>query len=617
MIGLVVDGKYRVIDAIGEGGMSSIYEAEHLGLDRRVALKVLHASLADDREAVARLRQEAQVVAAVGHPNICEVFDMGKMDNGSHYLVMERLHGESLADRLKGDGAMTFLELAPLVRQVLSALEAAHSKGILHRDLKPENIFIEEHRASGTVRGKLLDFGISKSMTYDFIENQRLTHTGMVMGTPYYMAPEQARGDSGLDQRVDLWAVGVIMYEALTGRRPFVATNYNALLVKILTSKPRPVKKLKPSVLDAAAAIVEKALSKLREDRFQNAREFSKELARVEREAMVEDPHAPTMMMRRKSVAGTPKMAATSHRNWREAIDDPSTFIDDEAPAPRHTQPDEPPRAASHAASPQGHHPSQPPPHAPPPHAPAPRATVPDRPHQEPRAAAPQAAANSWDAWEAQPVVPTLADRSHDHEDWEQSVPYEPDQRLRLDQAPMEDGHDTEVMNRQELLEQAEQAAAPRARPGADARRVPSRLGTQFGEEGTEIIMREDLERAALISNLSKVPVDPTDPDGGPTIPTGPPVPEPGQARGPEPAPAPVVGGVRRRHEPKPSATTKGKPQSRPPGPPRVPRPRFAHDDEEKTTLFNVGTARAKLHQRQPQPPDDDTPGGSSTNGDR
>jgi serine/threonine-protein kinase len=539
MIGQVIDDKYRIVEAIGEGGMSSIYEAEHLGLDRRVALKVLHASLADDAEAVARLRQEAKVVSAIGHPNICEVFDMGRIGRGSHYLVMERLEGESLADRLKDEGPMDFLELAPLVRQILKALAAAHEKGILHRDLKPENIFIENARAFGHPTAKLLDFGISKSMSYDFVEDQRLTHTGMVMGTPYYMAPEQARGDSGLDQRVDLWAVGVIMYEALTGRRPFVATNYNALLVKILTSKPRPVQKLVSTIPDDVAAIVDRALSKLREDRFQDAKEFRKELERVERVRRPEELHAPTPAAAKRRSPAVAR-AQVSARDWSEAIDDPSTFIDDDlpgAPLPRATKPD---RAAASAP-------------------PAPRTS----PLREP---------GSWGSFEVEPLEPTMADHVSEGEDWEQSIPYEPDERLRLEpkrRAIEDEGHDTEVMARRdfERAAAAEDVAPPWRVRGAERRPI------EFSDRGTEIIDRAALEeRARRRAALERHPIDQNDPDGGPTEPT-----------------VALHGEVEEETE-----RARGRVRRSGKAEPNIPRPRIATDDEEKTTLFDAAAARAR-----------------------
>ena len=333
MVGWVIDSKYKITSLIGEGGMSAVYEAEHLGLDRRVAIKVLHPSLADDPEAIARLQQEAQIVTEIGHAGICEIYDLGRTADGTAYLVMERLYGQTLSERIEQAGAIGFAELAPIAKQVLAALSAAHAKGILHRDLKPENVFVEKARGSRKSSAKLLDFGISKSMTYDFIEEQRLTHTGMVMGTPYYMAPEQARGDGGLDQRVDLWAVGVVLYEALSGRRPFVANNYNALLVKILTAKPRPLAKLVKGIPKVVCDLVEKAMSKLREDRYQTANEFVRALESVERRCAMEDPHAPTLVMNRKakhSPAPTRPQRVTP--DWDGEIEDPETCIDDDMP---------------------------------------------------------------------------------------------------------------------------------------------------------------------------------------------------------------------------------------------------------------------------------------------
>ena len=273
ILGWIIDNRYRLKSVIGQGGMSAIYEAEELTDGGRVALKVLHPSLSDDREATARLRREAEVVSAINHKNICNIYHTGRAADGSPYLVMERLFGENMAERIRSLGPRPFTELAPLICQVLEALQAAHDKNILHRDLKPENVFVEQPDGK-TLRAKLLDFGISKAMGTDFMHQQRLTHTGMVMGTPYYMAPEQARGDSGLDQRVDLWAVGVMLYEGLSGTRPFVATNYNALLVKILTSRPIPIRDVMPNLNGDIVNIVDKALSKEPGDRFQSAHAF-------------------------------------------------------------------------------------------------------------------------------------------------------------------------------------------------------------------------------------------------------------------------------------------------------------------------------------------------------
>jgi hypothetical protein len=205
----------------------------------------------------------------------------------------------------------------------------------VHRDLKPENVFIVGAGTNAIPTAKLLDFGISKSFAYDFFDQQRLTSTGMVMGTPYYMAPEQARGDSNLDQRVDLWAVGVIIYEALSGRRPFVATNYNALLVKILTSRPRSLARMGCGAHPAVIALVDRALAKLREDRFQNARSFIEAIDSARRATMAEDGMRPAAAVRRRPPPPRVRPPAAlprdhSGEDWSDVIDDPETFVDDD-----------------------------------------------------------------------------------------------------------------------------------------------------------------------------------------------------------------------------------------------------------------------------------------------
>lgn len=285
LLGHVIDDKYGVTAIIGEGGMGAVYEAEHLQIGRLVAVKVMHPQETQKREAISRLEHEARVAGRIGHPNICEVYDMGWLPDGSPYLVMERLRGETLAQRLERCGAVPTDELVDIMLQVLSALVTAHERGIVHRDLKPENIFLSE-RAGMLPVAKLLDFGISKASGTNGTAMD-LTRTGMVMGTPYYMAPEQARGDVELDHRLDLWAVGVILYEALTGQRPFVARNYNALLVQILTLWHRPATELEPTIPPGLSHLVDRALAKAREERFQSAREFQEALRRFKNQVPV------------------------------------------------------------------------------------------------------------------------------------------------------------------------------------------------------------------------------------------------------------------------------------------------------------------------------------------
>jgi tRNA A-37 threonylcarbamoyl transferase component Bud32 len=279
--GRIIGDKYRMLGPIGEGGMGTVYEAEHTTIGRLVAVKVLHPKNAQNKDAVSRMHHEARVVGTIGHPNICEIYDIGRLDDGSPYLVMERLHGETLAERLLREGPLLFPELVDVMVQVLSALVIAHDKGIIHRDLKPDNIFLSQ-RAGMPPLAKLLDFGISKAQNIDDSAVD-ITRTGMVMGTPYYMAPEQARGDRRLDHRVDLWAVGVILYEGLAGRRPFVARNYNALLVQILTSRHRPVGEFVTGLPAALIEVIDRSLAKMREDRFQSASEVLERLLELRR----------------------------------------------------------------------------------------------------------------------------------------------------------------------------------------------------------------------------------------------------------------------------------------------------------------------------------------------
>jgi eukaryotic-like serine/threonine-protein kinase len=283
MIGTTLGGRYVIRGILGEGGMGMVYEAEHLGLGRAVAVKVLNPTQARKKVAVKRFQQEARAAGAIGHPNICEVYDMGLLDDGSPFLVMEKLVGETLADRIAASGGMAFEDVVDVVIQVLSGLIAAHEKGILHRDIKPENIFLARRPGCPAI-AKILDFGVSKMMP-QFLNGEEqldLTRTGMVMGTPYYMSPEQARGERNLDGRVDVYACGVMMYEALAGRRPFLAPNYNALLLSIINTAPKALRELRPSIPRALEVVIMRGMAKSRDDRYSSAMHFMRELQALE-----------------------------------------------------------------------------------------------------------------------------------------------------------------------------------------------------------------------------------------------------------------------------------------------------------------------------------------------
>ncbi len=277
LFGMTIDNKYRLEDMIGRGGMGVVYRAEHIGLRRKVAVKVLLRGHGAGSDAKKRFDREARAAGRLGHPNIVQVFDLGTLPDGSPYLVMELLEGEPLSNRLAIEGGLPIPEACEIVGEVLSALEAAHAGGIVHRDLKPDNVFL-----TSDGRVKILDFGISKQTD----ETMSLTRTGAVVGTPYYLAPEQARGERAVDVRVDLWAAGVLAFECLTGMLPFAADNYNALLAKILTGRPTPPAQIRPSISPQLEAVVMMALAFDPENRFQSAAEM--------RQALLEAKDAPS-----------------------------------------------------------------------------------------------------------------------------------------------------------------------------------------------------------------------------------------------------------------------------------------------------------------------------------
>jgi serine/threonine-protein kinase len=289
LLGRTLEGKYKIKGVLGEGGMGTVYQGSHVTLGRAVAIKVLHPNQARKPEAVQRLYQEARSAGSIGHPNICEVYDVGRFDDGSPYLVMEKLEGETLAERISSEGALPFDLVVDVMSQVLSGLIAAHTKGIVHRDIKPENIFLTR-RAGLPPIAKILDFGVSKVLqTEDQEQGLELTRTGMVMGTPYYLSPEQARGDRTLDHRVDIWACGIMLYECLAGRRPFIAPNYNALLVQILQSTPRPIREVRPATPAGFDGVLRRSLERDRDQRYRSGAEMQSDLQ------LLRDRHRPSV----------------------------------------------------------------------------------------------------------------------------------------------------------------------------------------------------------------------------------------------------------------------------------------------------------------------------------
>jgi serine/threonine protein kinase len=279
LVGMHVGDRYKLIELIGEGGMGGVFRAEQLASRRIVALKLLHPELAHIEYVVRRFQREAQVASRLSHPNIVEVLDFGE-SSGHLFLAMELLTGTSLADRMADGGLGSIANALAILGQVLDALDHAHARGVVHRDLKPENIMlVPAAGAPGSEQVKLLDFGIAKLADDAPKGAKPLTQAGIPLGTPHYMSPEQAAGES-TDARSDLYACGVILYEMLTGRPPFDADNAVRLLSLHLTKTPVPVRAAAPraQIPEALERVVLRALEKRRDDRFGSAAELRRAL---------------------------------------------------------------------------------------------------------------------------------------------------------------------------------------------------------------------------------------------------------------------------------------------------------------------------------------------------
>ena len=284
LVGKIVGGRYLVTGPIGRGGMGTVFEGEHVELGRPIAVKVLSPEQAKKRNATQRFQVEARTAGAIGHPNICEVYDMGMLPDGCPYLVMERLSGNTLQAKLALEKCLAIPDAIDIMRGVLQGLAAAHEKNVVHRDIKPENIFL---CTDPVPEVKLVDFGVAKIYGDDGEDGElNLTRTGMVMGTPYYMSAEQARGQRNLDARVDVYAAGVVLYECLAGVRPYIAPNYNALLVKIIGQDAPMLSGFRPDISIELERVVAKAMARSRKQRYQSAEDFIDALNEVDRKSM-------------------------------------------------------------------------------------------------------------------------------------------------------------------------------------------------------------------------------------------------------------------------------------------------------------------------------------------
>ncbi|HEX3475927.1 MAG TPA: serine/threonine-protein kinase [Kofleriaceae bacterium] len=308
-------GLYRVREWLGEGGSCAVFAAEHPGLRVPLAVKVLHRKLVDDPATARRMVDEASMIARLNHPGIVEVYDHGYSTDGRPFVVLERLVGESLSDRLRR-GRLTEEHIVMFARQLADALDAAHRSGIVHRDLKPSNIYLVADPASPCgERVKILDFGIAKSSALTSV-----TGTGIVLGTPAYMAPEQARGLRRLDGRADIYALGVVMYVMATGALPFTGADTGEILAAHEYCVPVPPTEL-ADISPELSAIIQRCLAKRRSRRYPVMCDVSAALAGLEsRRAMAQSPFAlspPTVPL---PAPRLPPAPAPARWRWRLAL---------------------------------------------------------------------------------------------------------------------------------------------------------------------------------------------------------------------------------------------------------------------------------------------------------
>ena len=310
-------GNFQIVRLIGEGGFGEVYEAEHPLLDRRVAIKVLHGGLIQDAELVRRFLNEARAASGIHHPNIVEVFDAGISAESEPYIVMEYLDGNPLQKLIADQGRLRLRVVQEIARQACSALAAAHAAGIVHRDLKPENLFVLQNPASPLgLQVKVLDFGIAKIKHTGEHDPTMRTRTGLVMGSPAYMSPEQCKDSSDVDHRTDIYSMGVITYEMLAGAPPFACESAAELLLMQMSSPPSALRLRLPDVPDHVEEAVMRALAKDRAARYDRIDHFVGALL---------GPHpAHTLQGRPPVLEAAPPAAEPRGREGQRAPDAPS-----------------------------------------------------------------------------------------------------------------------------------------------------------------------------------------------------------------------------------------------------------------------------------------------------
>ncbi|HKN66899.1 MAG TPA: serine/threonine-protein kinase, partial [Gemmatimonadaceae bacterium] len=287
LIGQMVAERYQILSLIGEGGMGRVYLAEHVRMGRKSAVKVINPALATTADAISRFNREAANACKINHPNVAQVYDFGEMADGTLYLAMEYIDGETLDSIVAREGSLPPARAAQITKQVADALFAAHHLGIIHRDLKPENVMIARH-LDGSDWVKVVDFGIAKTVQRDGMEggSQTVTTAGVSLGTPEYMSPEQLAGER-LDHRTDIYSLGLVLFNMLTGELPYPKLTSKETLVRRLTSPPRTLAEVRPDVAwpQALQDVLNRALTPEVKDRYENVGEFGRAVVRAVEES--------------------------------------------------------------------------------------------------------------------------------------------------------------------------------------------------------------------------------------------------------------------------------------------------------------------------------------------
>jgi serine/threonine protein kinase len=283
LIGQMVAERYQILSLIGEGGMGRVYLAEHVRMGRRSAVKVINPALATTADAISRFNREAANACKINHPNVAQVYDFGEMADGTLYLAMEYIDGETLDAIVAREGSLPPARAAQITKQVADALFAAHHLGIIHRDLKPENVMIARH-LDGSDWVKVVDFGIAKTVQRDGMEggSQTVTTAGVSLGTPEYMSPEQLAGER-LDHRTDIYSLGLVLFNMLTGELPYPKLTSKETLVRRLTSPPRTLAEVRPDIAwpQALQDVLNRGLTPEVKDRYENVGEFGRAVVRA------------------------------------------------------------------------------------------------------------------------------------------------------------------------------------------------------------------------------------------------------------------------------------------------------------------------------------------------